>query len=330
MTARPATAILAWGRDLVEPALRAAIDTLDDPARHIAGYHLGWWDEHGRPTDLRGKALRPALTLLSAEAVGGAAAAAVPAAAAIELVHNFSLLHDDIMDGDSVRRHRRTAWHVFGNGPALLAGDMLLMLGVELLASAGGPARVLTRAILDLLAGQNTDLAFERRTDVSPAECEAMAVAKTAALLRCSCSLGASAGGAPGDQAARFGRFGELVGLAFQHADDLLGIWGDPATTGKPAHSDLVNRKKSLPVVAALTAGGPAACELAAWYSADDDLDPADAAALVEAAGGRRRSQEQIDDLLGRALAILRDAAPPGRAADELTALAHLAAHRTH
>jgi geranylgeranyl diphosphate synthase type I len=329
MTARSAAEVLTWSRDLVEPAMRAAIDTLDDPARHIAGYHMGWWDTQGRPTRAGGKALRPALALLSAEAVGGTASQAIPAAAAVELVHNFSLVHDDIMDGDTTRRHRPTAWHVFGTGPAVLTGDLLLMLAVDVLTMAGGPARVLTRAILELLDGQNTDLAFERRTDVSPAECEAMAVAKTAALLRCSCTLGALLGGATAEQAARLGEFGELIGLAFQHADDLLGIWGDPATTGKPAHSDLVNRKKSLPVVAALASGGPAGHELATRYLTDTDLDPAQTAALVEAAGGRRRSQDQIARLLDRALTALRRAVPAGRATAELTALGHLAAHRS-
>src|SRR4051812_3690428 len=122
--ARPATEVLRWSRDLVDPALRAAVDTLPSSTRRVGAYHLGWQDEHGAPvTTPGGKAIRPALVLLSAEAVGGTASSAVPAAAAVELVHNFSLLHDDVMDHDRTRRHRSTAWTVFGVGEAILAGD---------------------------------------------------------------------------------------------------------------------------------------------------------------------------------------------------------------
>src|SRR5436190_24292033 len=107
--------VLAWSRTLVQPALREAVETLSGTMRMVAGYHFGWWDEHGQPTTAdAGKALRPALVLLAAEAVGGEQRGAVPAAAAVELVHNFSLLHDDVMDGDITRRHRATAWTRFG------------------------------------------------------------------------------------------------------------------------------------------------------------------------------------------------------------------------
>jgi geranylgeranyl diphosphate synthase, type I len=108
--ARSAREVLAWSRGLVEPALRTAVDALPSPMLHIAGYHLGWWDEQGNPVRVSGgKAIRPALALLCAQAVGGTATRAVPAAVAVELVHNHSLLHDDVMDGDLIRRHRRIA-----------------------------------------------------------------------------------------------------------------------------------------------------------------------------------------------------------------------------
>jgi geranylgeranyl diphosphate synthase, type I len=329
-TARSAGQVLEWGRELVEPALREAIDTFDDPIRHIAGYHFGWWDRHGRPATPGGKGLRPALALLAAEAAGGRPEQAIPAAAAVELVHNFSLLHDDVMDGDATRRHRATAWHVFGVGPAVLTGDTLLTLAVDVLVAAGGPVRVLTTAVLDLLAGQSSDMAFERRTDVGYTECLAMATAKTASLMRCACALGAAAGGASPDATARLGLFGELLGLAFQHADDLLGIWGDPATTGKPVHSDLVNRKKSLPVVAALTSGTPAGDELAGLYHGDGDVDAARAAALIDAAGGRDRSRRHVTRLIDEALTTLNDTTPAGRARAELTTLAQLVTRSGH
>src|SRR5690349_13536830 len=133
--ARPVADVLAWSKSLVDPALREAAERLPETMRRIAGYHFGWSDADGEPTHGDGgKALRPALVLLCAEAAGGAAASAVPAAVAVELVHNFSLLHDDVMDGDTTRRHRATAWTVFGTGPAILAGDALLSVAFEVLA----------------------------------------------------------------------------------------------------------------------------------------------------------------------------------------------------
>ncbi|RSM35432.1 polyprenyl synthetase family protein [Amycolatopsis balhimycina DSM 5908] len=326
--ARPLADVLAWSRGLVDPALRTAAERLPEAMRRIAAYHFGWADTHGRPSPGGGgKALRPALVLLCAEAAGGDAADAVPAAVAVELVHNFSLLHDDVMDGDTTRRHRATAWTVFGTGPAVLAGDALLSLAFEVLAPGGAPnTRLLSSAVLALLEGQAADLDFEQRDDVTPGECVRMAEGKTAALLGAACTLGAA-----GDD--RFGAFGRAVGLAFQHIDDLLGIWGDPAVTGKPVYSDLQNRKKSLPVVTALSSGTDAGADLAALYARREPLDEASlarAASLVEAAGGRQWSQAQAEALLAKALRDLTAANPVPRAAAELAALARLITTRTH
>jgi geranylgeranyl diphosphate synthase type I len=326
--ARPLADVLAWSRGLVDPALRAAVERLPEAMRRIAEYHFGWADAHGRPSSADGgKALRPALVLLCAEAAGGEAADAVPAAVAVELVHNFSLLHDDVMDGDTTRRHRATAWTVFGTGPAVLAGDALLSLAFEVLAPSGAPnARLLSAAVLALLEGQAADLDFEQRDDVTPGQCVRMAEGKTAALLGAACTLGAA-----GDD--RFGAFGRAVGLAFQHIDDLLGIWGDPAVTGKPVYSDLQNRKKSLPVVTALCSGTDAGAALATLYARREPLDEvslARAASLVEAAGGRQWSQAQADALQAKALRDLAAANPVPRPAAELAALARLITTRTH
>lgn len=336
---RPVPETLAWSRELVEPALRDAVETLPGVMRHIAGYHLGWWDADGRPTTAGGgKALRPALTLLAAGAVGGTPSVAVPAAVAVELVHNFSLVHDDVMDGDEMRRHRPTVWHVFGTPAAILVGDALLALAFDVLASADHPAaaqaaRTLSHAVQELIEGQSADLAFEERMDVDLPECVDMAEHKTGALLGCACALGAAFGHGTRGQVEHLRRFGDRLGLAFQLVDDLLGIWGDPATTGKPVHADLQHRKKSLPVVAALVSGTPAAAELAALYRGDQPLTDAElrrAAGLVEAAGGRAWSERRADDLLREALDHLRSAgSAPGPAA-ELDGLAQMATHRTH
>ncbi|MBB6170968.1 geranylgeranyl diphosphate synthase type I [Nocardiopsis mwathae] len=336
---RSAREVLAWSRDLVDPALRDAVATLPASMRRVVGYHFGWCDEHGRPGRApAGKALRPALALLSAQAAGGMAEDAVPAAVAVELVHNFSLLHDDVMDRDTTRRHRPTAWTVFGSGPAILAGDALLTLALDVLAATAHPearrcVRTLSAAVQSLVGGQSADVSFEQRTDVDLAECLAMAEQKTAALLGCCCELGAVLGGGDADRVRRMRGFGEQVGLAFQHVDDLLGIWGRPEVTGKPAHSDLANRKKSLPVVAALTSATRAGRDLAELYRRDGELsgdDLAHAAELVETAGGRAWSRGQADLLLTEALGLLYGADPPEAPATELAALARLATRRDH
>ncbi|GAA4615377.1 family 2 encapsulin nanocompartment cargo protein polyprenyl transferase [Saccharopolyspora hordei] len=330
---------LTRSRTMVEPALRAAVDRLPTRMQQVAGYHFGWWDERGNPVRAdRGKALRPAMVLLAASAVGGDPAVAVPAAVAVELVHNFSLLHDDVMDGDVTRRHRPTAWTVFGSGPAILAGDALLSLAADVLAACHHPeapdaVRTLNTTVLNLVNGQVADLAFEDRRSVDLAECERMARDKSGALLGCACALGAVFGGGRAEQVARLRSFGERIGLAFQHVDDLLGIWGDPAITGKPVFSDLRTRKKTLPVVAALTSGTPAGQRLAAVYLNDQPMsgsDLAQAAELIIFAGGRSWSQDQTDQLLASALVDLGRADLAPRAAEQLSALAHLMTHRDH
>ncbi|GAB3301981.1 family 2 encapsulin nanocompartment cargo protein polyprenyl transferase [Parasphingorhabdus pacifica] len=331
--------ILDWSRQTITPALRTAIDTLPPDMRHIAGYHFGWWDEHGEPTDgTGGKMLRPALVLLTAEAVGGTAVEAVPAAVAVELVHNFSLIHDDVIDADATRHHRPTAWSVFGGSAAILAGDALLTLASGVLAGSGHPAslpvtRLLNTAVQELIQGQIMDLAFEKRTDVDVAECQRMAQAKTATLMATSCELGSTFGSGNAEQTEELRSFGHKLGLAFQHVDDLLGIWGDPEHTGKPIYSDVSARKKNLPVVFALNSETRAGQQLATRYhddgAAQTPTELTATAALVEDAGGREWSQTQADQLLSEALDHLHAAGPIARTT-ELDVLARLVAHRTH
>jgi geranylgeranyl diphosphate synthase type I len=337
-TARTAGEVLAWSRGMVDPALRSAVDTLPSSMRVIAGHHFGWWDERGDPIDAAGgKAIRPALALLAAEAVGAEPSTAVPAAAAVELVHSFSLLHDDVMDGDRTRRHRPTTWAAFGVGAAILGGDALLTLAFDVLAGSEHPAakesmRRLSAAVQDLVDGQSADMAFETRADVDLPECLTMAEGKTGTLLGCACELGARFGGRP-DRAGRLRAFGERLGLAFQLVDDLLGIWGDPAITGKSIYSDLRQRKKSLPVVAALTSDTPAGHSLAALYHRDTPLSDDElmhAAELTELAGGRTWCRRKADELLDDALHHLRSIAPAARPAQELETLARLVTDRDH
>lgn len=303
------------------------------PVRHIAGYHFGWWDADGTAVAVPGgKGIRSALTLLCARAVGGPGgpSAALPAAAAVELVHDFSLLHDDVMDRDESRRHRLTAWRVFGDTEAILAGDALLTLAVEALLRppGGGPwpetaemIRLLCASVQGLVTGQVADISFETRTDVTLPESIAMAENKTAALLTCACALGALAAGGDPDQVEALTGFGERLGLAFQVADDLQGIWGDPRTTGKADYSDLRNRKKSLPVVAALESNTAAAAQLGEWFQASAEpaaADVARVAALVEEAGGRAWARAQLARLHADALDQLHRARPGDDAGTDL------------
>ncbi|RBM23943.1 polyprenyl synthetase family protein [Streptomyces sp. PT12] len=333
-------------RALLDPALRQWVHLLPTPVARVASYHFGWTDATGRPDDApAGKALRPALVFGCAEAVGGSADEAMAPAVAVELVHNFSLLHDDILDGDTTRRHRATAWTVFGSSAALLAGDALLMHASRVLTEQPAPLaavtgiRWLSEATTQLIEGEHTDISFEDRFHVSLPECLAMTERKTAALLACSCALGALWGGASPERVESLRRFGTHLGMAFQLTDDLLGIWGDPAVTGKPAGADLANRKKSLPVVAALDSGTPAARRLSELYTREQRRDPGQApppepeetallASLVEEAGGRAWAEEAAEEELRLALACLDAAEPADPAGAHLAALAELAGHR--
>lgn len=321
---------------MMTPQLRWAVDQLPASIRVVVGYHFGWFDESGRPANgSPGKLLRPALTILSAEAVGAAADRAVDAAVAVELMHNFSLLHDDVIDADPTRRHRPTVWSLFGVPTAILAGDALVALAVEVLAEApdGPPGSVSTlcTTLQELIEGQSRDVSFERRGDVTIDDWLAMAGGKTAALLRCACELGASHGGGTKTQVAGLAQFGWHLGVAFQIVDDLLGIWGDPSVTGKPTLSDLRARKKTLPVVAALAGAGVQSKQLAEMYLRPDSLDEQDLAAvatLIELAGGRDWAQTDAERHLRLALGYLTQVHPVRDAYDALVAVAELATRR--
>lgn len=324
--------VLARSRRVINPAIAAAIDRLAPEVRHIAAYHMGWTDAEGRPMEAPGgKGIRPTLAVLGAEAAWADPEVGVPGGVAVELVHNFSLIHDDIIDTDTERHHRPTVWSVFGIGQAICAGDALQVLAHQVLLdgspeTSAAASAALADATAAMIAGQSDDIAFETRRDVSVKQCMAMAAAKTGALLGCAASIGAILAGAPQVTVGALRDYGRHLGLAFQAVDDLLGIWGDPQTTGKPAGSDLRSRKKSMPIVSALAAGGPEADELRALV-----LGPADATGplepltqdeverasyLVEACGGREwtqvRAKANLDAALG-ALERVRLSAVPHR-----------------
>ncbi|MDQ0774576.1 geranylgeranyl diphosphate synthase type I [Streptomyces aurantiacus] len=335
-----AAVILERARTSVDPELRRAVESLPGSMRRIALYHFGWQHADGTPAaanaEKAGKAIRPALVLAATGALGGHRATAVRAAAAVELVHNFTLLHDDVMDRDTTRRHRPTAWAVFGDADAVLAGDSLQALAHRLLAEDPHPASSaaaarLASCVVELCAGQHADTAMERRCpdDITLDEVLAMAEAKTGALLGCACALGALYAGADDADVEALDAFGREAGLAFQFIDDVIGIWGDPRRTGKPAGADLMARKKSLPVVAALASGTPAGAELAELYRVpyrDGDLGRTILA--VERAGGRDWAQAQAAERMARALDHLSRAVPDPEEAGGLLSLAEFVTRR--
>lgn len=244
----------------LEQYLREALSSLGPPLlSRIVRYQLGWEDEEGAEADASGKMLRPSFCLLACEAAGGDRRRALPAAAAIELVHNFSLVHDDVQDRDTLRHHRPTVWSVWGEAQAINAGDALLALARLQLARLGETGvpittvvetmRVLDERTLEMVAGQTLDVRFEDTLDVEVPAYMEMVEKKSGALFDCALRMGASVGGSDSSVAEKLGGVGRLLGTAFQIRDDVLGIWGDEAATGKPRGADIRRRKKSLPVV---------------------------------------------------------------------------------
>ncbi len=253
--------VLGELREVTEPAIRDAVSRLHVGLERVESYHRGWTNVDGQPAGRpTGKALRPALAMLSVRAVEGPDEFGIAAAVAVELVHDFSLLHDDLMDGDTRRRHRPTAWVAYGAGAAIISGDALLALAIEQLLESGSGTtlealRFMNRRVTELIEGQALDLEFETRRDVTLDDCRRMAAGKTASLLECASALGAILAGAPEAEVALLRGFGRELGMAFQLVDDAIGIWGDSEVTGKPVLGDLRSRKKTLPITAALESG---------------------------------------------------------------------------
>jgi len=282
-------------------------------------YHMGWADAAFQPQTLpAGKRLRPLLCLLACTAVGGYPAHALPAAAGIEILHNFSLVHDDIEDGDDLRRHRPTAWKLWGVPQALNMGDGMYTLAyaaVQRLPAVGvSPATTLaalarfTGACVAITDGQHLDMRFEARDQVTVDEYLRMIQGKTAALVGASVAIGAQIGGASPAQDEALQRFGQAIGIAFQIQDDLLGIWGDPAVTGKAAGNDILRKKKSLPLLHALNHAqvGPRFAALLAGKITPAQLPPA--LALLDEAGTQAYTQAQVHAWHARGTAALQAA----------------------
>jgi geranylgeranyl diphosphate synthase type I len=275
-------------RSQVENALWANVPPVDEhPVNTLLQYHLGWADRNGAPSATpasQGKALRPTLCIFACDALQGEPRRAAPAAAALELIHNFSLVHDDIQDEGLERRHQPTVWAIWGTPRALVAGDAMQSLGDLTTLRFDGDVSpdtairvsgLLTDSYLQMIEGQCRDLQFEQRETIGADEYLEMIALKTGALIRCSLEIGATIASNDAGTIADVAKFGRAVGRLFQIRDDYLGIWGDEAITGKSTDSDIVQRKKSYPIVYAFQeAAGAARTELLRLYSQETLDDP--------------------------------------------------------
>jgi len=316
----------------IEKEIQRQIARLDEPhttqLHEMLTYHLGWSGENADPKT-RGKRLRPLFLLLTCSACDGDWRSALPAAAAVELVHNFSLIHDDIQDNSDKRRGRDTVWAKWGIPQAINAGDALFILSSQALFDlvpgysheiVARAAIILNDACLNLTRGQFLDIYYEKRKDLSIEDYWSMVSGKTAALLSACCALGSLLGNS--DQATQdaYCSFGHYLGLAYQVHDDFLGIWGDSAVTGKSSQSDLVSGKYSLPIIYGLGKNGSFAKR---W--AEGPIHPDEVPGLADqlaTEGARLFTQETADQMTDLAMQSLRIANPKGQAGEQLIEMA--------
>jgi geranylgeranyl diphosphate synthase, type I len=339
----PATAadlarIVGRHAEALERELRRSVPPIDRSGLYaMLHYHLGWVDAEGHAAGgAGGKKLRPTLLLLAAEAAGGDPDVAMPAAAAVELLHNFSLIHDDIQDRSDERHGRPVVWSIWGTAQAINAGDAMHATAARTAlrcAEAGASAvdtlevaAMLHECCLRLVEGQYLDLEYERRDDVTSDDYFRMIEGKTGALLVTCIEVGALLGGGRA-KLEEWRRFGRHLGRAFQIVDDGLGAWGDPKVTGKPAADDVVKGKRALPFLLAcqrLPAVG--AARLREIYGRAETA--AEAVDLITRSGARTVLREAAEADLTAALAALVETGATGRGADDLRAVARFVVER--
>ena len=285
----------------------------DDPNRALIRDHFGIDD----PAAKRGKRLRPRILLAVAESEGSDGRAALGAAAALELLHNFSLIHDDIEDGDEMRHGRPTLWAEHGIPAALVAGYAMSALAYLTLvdgssdlapATVAAMLRCLQHAHFRMCEGQAFDIGFETATFVTFEEYARMIEGKTAALLAVACELGALAAGASHERATAYSRVDRAYGLAFQVRDDVLGTWGRTEETGKPSGADIRRRKWSFPVAWALaqppSADRSAVAEAYATIGTLSDERAAGVIAALERLGARDAADQACLAYIDEAVSI--------------------------
>ena len=317
----------------IETELQRQVARLDEPHTRqfydMLTYHMGWTGE-GAGSEATGKRIRPLLVLLTVASCNIEWLHAAPAAAAVELAHNFSLVHDDIQDNSEKRRGRRTIWKIWGMPMGINVGDTLFVISNQAIMDLSEhypaekvvqAATVLHNTCLDLTRGQFLDMSYEERNDLGVEDYWPMIAGKTAALLSACCHIGSILGGADESTQDAYRSFGHALGLAFQVQDDILGIWGDEAITGKSAASDLLEGKKSLPVLHGLNQSGKFAER---W--AKGPIKPEDVEALAQvlaSEGSYEYTHGMSRQMTTLALDSLREADPQGEAGEALMELAN-------
>jgi geranylgeranyl diphosphate synthase, type I len=316
----------------IERELQKQVSRLDvpriKPFHEMLTYHMGWTGE-GAGSEATGKRIRPIMLLLSTAACGADWQSALPAAAAVELVHNFSLVHDDIQDNSDKRRGRPTTWVKWGMPMAINVGDALFVLSNQAIIDLKEnypsdivvqAAEILHNTCLELTRGQFLDMSYEERTDLGVEDYWPMISGKTAALLSACCHIGSLLGSADDSKQDAYRSFGHYLGLAFQVQDDILGIWGDEIVTGKSAASDLIEGKKSLPVLAGLGAKGKFAERWKQGPIRTEEVQ--EMARLLASEGGYEKTLDASRQMTDLALTSLREADPQGEAGEALFELA--------
>jgi geranylgeranyl diphosphate synthase type I len=316
----------------LEQELQKQVSRLDAPRtkpfHDMLTYHMGWTGEGAGP-EATGKRIRPLMLLLCAASCGADWQSALPAAAAVELVHNFSLVHDDIQDNSDKRRGRPTTWVKWGVPMAINAGDALFVMSNQAIIDVkeNYPAEMVVRAAeilhntcLDLTRGQFLDMSYEKRMDLTVEDYWPMILGKTAALLSACCHIGSLLGGADDAKQDAYRSFGHYLGLAFQVQDDILGVWGDEAVTGKSAANDLIEGKKSFPVLAGLSANGKFAARWKQGAIRAEEVQ--EYARILANEGGYEAALEAAKQMTDLALMSLREADPQGEAGAALFELA--------
>ena len=341
----PLPSMFARYTDLVRQGLTAAVPDSDLFDLNLPlQYHLGWTDKDGNPAASaasQGKALRPTLCMFACEALEGDLTWALSAAASIELIHNFSLIHDDIQDQDLERRHQPTVWALWGQPKALVAGDALQSVGdLSMLRGAqmGVPpetvmrvSHILTEAYLEMVEGQCQDLGFESSTTVTTDDYLHMIAGKTGALIRTSVEIGAVLATDDPEVTKAFASFGNYLGRAFQIRDDYLGVWGDESATGKSTDNDIRRKKKSFPAVFALEhASGGAREDLLRIHSQEelDDSDVERVMAIMDELGAPQHADRITKESAEQATQALENVNLPAWAREEVDQLVDFLANR--
>ncbi len=321
--------VIHRARDYVRKGLEDALARMHPDLARISGYYFGWNNADGTPTKRRGsRCLQATMVMLAAEATGEDPAQAVPGAVAVELTHNFSLLHDDIADGDEVRRDRPTAWVAFGTGPTLVAGDSLLNEALRALATAkhsGIAITAFTDGVAHMIHAWAGEPSFDRTApqDIDLDTYLDCCRGKGGALLGTGAVLGTVLCGKPAQDGETLRRAAHHAGIAWQAVNDLENIWGDTALVGKPGFQDLRLRKNTLPVITALQCGHPRTRELqdllARPEQSDDDLQTV--ADLLQELGGKTVTEHVAHTHLDQALKTLDELSLPAAAHDDLAEL---------